>query len=451
MISLNPLAWVGLAAVAAPILVHLLAHRRAKRVPFPTLRFLQPTRLSAIRRRVLEDLGLLALRCAIVVIAAAAFAGPLMLTPSRRAAWNARLVRAVVVSGHVTQGPAIAALKGCATPDCFRAQQFNTNTVAEGIHRAVAWLESAPPGRRELVIAAPLTIGSIADVDLAAVPSDVGIRFTRTEDLPAVRRVIAAPLLARTGTLRRIAALAGRTTRVSEDVGDASARWPIEIVAPPDLLDTADAALAAVGSRHVPQPPPDCRGRLILLPPADAEIVTTSVQPSWDGGGESVRVAWMADAIARMARDHDLQEEAARAPSGLADDRFTRAPWRTLARAADGRPMVSAAASSQTLLVATAPRAGDLIAAVVLRAFANGLAPEADLSAAEIVPIPDEQIRAWSRQPGPPAAQRLNTVDRDDRRWLWVAVLLLMIIETWIRRSRREHADQIVQEAVRVA
>ena len=60
MIWLNPAAWIAVAIVAAPVLIHLLVHRRAERFPFPTLRFIQPTRLAAIRRHVLEDIVLLA-------------------------------------------------------------------------------------------------------------------------------------------------------------------------------------------------------------------------------------------------------------------------------------------------------------------------------------------------------------------------------------------------------
>ena len=62
MLWLNPSALFALAAVAAPILIHILIQRRAERFPFPTLRFLQPTRLAAIRRHLLEDLPLLAVR-----------------------------------------------------------------------------------------------------------------------------------------------------------------------------------------------------------------------------------------------------------------------------------------------------------------------------------------------------------------------------------------------------
>jgi hypothetical protein len=65
VIWLNPLALIAVAAIAAPILIHILVQRRAAPFPFPTLRFLQPTRLAAIRRHRLEDLLLLAVRAAI--------------------------------------------------------------------------------------------------------------------------------------------------------------------------------------------------------------------------------------------------------------------------------------------------------------------------------------------------------------------------------------------------
>ena len=93
----SPLVLFALAAVAAPILIHILVQRRAERVPFPTLRFLQPTRLAAIRRHVLDDAALLAVRAAILAAAVAALAGPLVITSARRQTWERRIVRAVVV------------------------------------------------------------------------------------------------------------------------------------------------------------------------------------------------------------------------------------------------------------------------------------------------------------------------------------------------------------------
>ena len=97
MFWLNPSVLLALAAAAAPILIHLLVQRRAERFPFPTLRFLQPTRLAAIRRHVLEDLPLLAVRVALLAAAVAALAGPLFVTKARRLAWDRRVVRATVV------------------------------------------------------------------------------------------------------------------------------------------------------------------------------------------------------------------------------------------------------------------------------------------------------------------------------------------------------------------
>src|SRR6516165_9206261 len=99
MFWVNPLALFTAAAAAAPVLIHILIQRRAERFPFPTLRFLQPTRLASIRRHVLEDAPLLVVRAAILSVAALALAGPLLLTASRREAWDRRLVRAIVVDG----------------------------------------------------------------------------------------------------------------------------------------------------------------------------------------------------------------------------------------------------------------------------------------------------------------------------------------------------------------
>src|SRR5262245_33147079 len=141
MIWLNPIAWLGLAAIVIPVAVHLLAHHRAQRQPFPTLRFLPSTRLAATRRRALEDIPLLIVRSAIIAAAVAACAGPLIVTPARRALWDARLVRAVVQVSEVSE----------ASPAPFLEQRFRGSDLATGINQAVAWLDGAPPARRELL------------------------------------------------------------------------------------------------------------------------------------------------------------------------------------------------------------------------------------------------------------------------------------------------------------
>src|SRR3954466_5934211 len=97
MLWLNPIALVALAAVAAPVLIHILVQRRAESIAFPTLRFLKRTPLAAIRRHLLEDGWLRAVGAAIWAAAVAAVAGPLVMTALRRQQWDRRIVRATAV------------------------------------------------------------------------------------------------------------------------------------------------------------------------------------------------------------------------------------------------------------------------------------------------------------------------------------------------------------------
>jgi hypothetical protein len=159
----------------------------------------------------------------------------------------------------------------------------------------------------------------------------------------------------------------------------------------------------------------------------------------------------MADAAAHIARDAALLDEAARVPNGLADARLAQSPWQVLARAGDGRPLASAAASQGTLVLTMTSRAGDLAIPTMLRAIAGSLAPDEDPAAAEILPIPESQLNAWSRAPGPAPRPRPENVERDDRRWLWGSVLVLLGIEVWLRRSRRDAAETIEETRARVA
>src|SRR5262249_37655701 len=73
---LNPIAWLGLVALAAPVIAHLFARRPARVQPFPTLRFLPASALRPVRRDRLSDLPLLSLRCLLIGVAVAALAGP---------------------------------------------------------------------------------------------------------------------------------------------------------------------------------------------------------------------------------------------------------------------------------------------------------------------------------------------------------------------------------------
>ena len=434
MIWLHPAVLFGLAVAVVPILVHLLVHRRTEPLAFPTLRFLRPARLASVRRRVLDDVPLLAVRCAIVAAVVGALAGPLVVTASRRSSWDRRLTRAIV---HDEGSPRAGASAGDRP---FRSQEFSGSRLGEAVRRAMAWLESAPPSRRELLIESALTIGSITPVDLADLPADIGIRFVRVAALPATRSIALPRLLTADGLLNRDVTLAGPSTVVTRRLNTATPAaglWPIEMIAPPASRQAVDAAVAAVIALGVPAPATGRRARIVV----DAAAARADIGP--------VRAPGIAEAIAAIARDRDLQMASRRISCGAGDDRFGADPWQPIARSSDGTVLVAGGQQGDRLVVATRAMASDLCMPILVRATANALAPTVDLVREEILPIPEGDLRAWSRPAGPVSSAQTKNVDEDDRRWLWTAALVLLVVETRLRRTRR--SDRTEYEAARVA
>ena len=470
---LNPSALFALAAIAAPILIHILVQRRAERFPFPTLRFLQPTRLAAIRRHLLEDPWLLAIRIGVLAAAVIALAGPLLVTAARRRAWDNRLVRAIVIDDNATAAsPAVPSRDD--RPSATTQQRFEGPSLPDRIRRATLWLETTPPARREIVIASAFPIGSITNADVAAVPGGIGIRFERIGRLPGTRTFDGGRLLTPGGVHRRELTLTGDRTSARDVATGDRLTWPIEIVADAAHKPALDAAAAAVLSQHVWAAPPDRHARVVLIPATPTSGVVHAFPPPLAGAPGELRrdtpkreehegdrpavvngvsdavpitIPWIADAVARIARDADLHAASWRVAAGLADGRFASAPWQVLAVAADGRPLAAAAGSADRLLVASAADATDLATPVLLRSIANGIATVPDLQQTEVMPIPDAVLKQWSRPPAPVASPRIETVDHDDRRWWWLAVLCLLVLEHWIRGERPVTASRQRTEA----
>jgi hypothetical protein len=76
MTFLAPLFLFGAAAIALPILFHLIRRTTRERTPFSSLMFLQPSPPRLTHRSRLENLLLLLLRCAVLCLLALAFARP---------------------------------------------------------------------------------------------------------------------------------------------------------------------------------------------------------------------------------------------------------------------------------------------------------------------------------------------------------------------------------------
>jgi aerotolerance regulator-like protein len=438
VIWLNPAAWIGLLAIAWPIVIHILVQRKAERLAFPSLRFLQQGRLASIRRHLLEDVPLLAIRAAIVAAAVAALAGPLIVTRTQRQAWNARVVRAIVVDDVAR------AASASARNQAFLSQTFETPAVADAIPRAVAWLESAPPARRELLIIGRLALGSVSADDLAAIPPGIGIRFEQSGGLPAEGNIAGGRVLASGSVVvQQQVRLKDVQTSVEETGAAASDPLPVDVVSSTDARPIVDIAIAAARSQRVWAPAANRRGRLVLLDP--------SMDPAAVADGGPVTESWIADAVASIARDRDLQAAGAQTPAGLSDPRFSAMPWQPLFLAPDGRPAAVAGASRASLVVVSGAPPSSLVTPLLLRAMVNALGGPPDLRRAEVLPIPESLLRAWSRPPLPVTAPRLDRVERDDRRGLWILVLALLAMETWVRRAKAEEKTSTYEEDVRVA
>ena len=76
MSFLTPLFFAGVAALAVPILVHLVRRTRARKVQFPALVFVRQVPQRTIRRRTLQNVLLLLLRCLAILLIVIAFTRP---------------------------------------------------------------------------------------------------------------------------------------------------------------------------------------------------------------------------------------------------------------------------------------------------------------------------------------------------------------------------------------
>jgi hypothetical protein len=76
MSFLTPLFFLGVTALAAPILVHLVRRTRARKVQFPALVFVRQVPQRTIRRRTLQNILLLLLRCLAILLIVIAFTRP---------------------------------------------------------------------------------------------------------------------------------------------------------------------------------------------------------------------------------------------------------------------------------------------------------------------------------------------------------------------------------------
>src|SRR5690348_12979853 len=82
MSFLTPLFLGGLAALAVPVLIHLINRERREVVEFPSLMFLQRIPYRSVRRQKLRHVFLLVMRCLALALLVVAFARPFVKRPA---------------------------------------------------------------------------------------------------------------------------------------------------------------------------------------------------------------------------------------------------------------------------------------------------------------------------------------------------------------------------------
>jgi hypothetical protein len=415
MIWRNPWAWLGLASLALPILIHLLGLGRAKVVPFPTLRFLDASKLLPTRRTRIHDAALLVVRLAILFAAVAALARPLWLSANRKRVVESALARAIIVE------------RGLGAPESLSTNAtasivVQSSNPAREISGAAQWLERQP-GRRELVIVSHFRRGSIDSSDLANVPRAIGVRLVRLElgDSTVIARAQTGA-----GTVNARTTLGEQTTTSEWTTAPSPAPEIATLLVAPGDRARADAAVRAALVVGIALPLDSTRSVAVAYPGA-------SLPPS-----TPIDSAWMIAAAARIRADSTLIDAASLSPAVAADTSGL-----VVARNGTNQPVVMAKRSAGNLLLVAAFDPGSLASAALLSAIAK-----ARSTATPVAPgmIASESLAAWQRAP---AADRSAAAlgDESDGRWLWIAVLILLGIEALMRRSRRE--AQMAAEVVR--
>jgi len=444
MIWQNPWAWVGLAAIAVPILVHLLARRHAIRVRFPTLRFLPVSPITAVRRHRLTDLALLAVRIAIITAAVGALAQPYVMTATRGRSASALLSRAIVIDSSASMSHASADGRPArdvarATATTLEPRADSTTTIeseglAAGLAAAEPWLERAP-GRREVVVISDFQRGALTAEDLRALPADAGVRLIKI-DVARQSTETAGPAMqgGARGVTSRMTLAADRTD-VEWTTSPPGTREPVALraFAGPSERALADAAIEAALATGVPAAPASTRIAIVFPSAAERAALVSRARP--------IDAQWF-QVIDRLRRD-PLVVAAAQADNGSASAAsdlpnslvpvVTTPGGRVLVSAAvadvDGTPALALFPASANGLMPAALAVGVLRANTEARGLAE-LEPET---------ISAETLRQWERGAGvTPASNPTRRAPRDasDGRWLWAVALVLLLVEAWMRHAK---------------
>ncbi|HTE44152.1 MAG TPA: BatA domain-containing protein [Gemmatimonadaceae bacterium] len=440
----NAWAFIGLAALALPVLIHLLSRGHARVHRFPTLRFLEASRLLPTRRTRVHDLLLLAVRAGILAAAVIALAQPVWRTANRTRALGRTLARAIVVDTSASMNR--VTLSGDRAIDSAHSEarrfaaQAQTSTViathspSAAIPAAVEWL-NRQQGRGELVVVSDFQDGAVTAAGLSVLPHAFGVKLAR---IPVKELATPVELMSRFGTDEM-------TARTTVTLASTNVDWTLRaplarrgddqlsVLAGPGERARADAAIRAAGTIAVRLPLDSVHTIAVVLPQfaQRAELVRASNAPL---------SRWATDVVARLRSDSLLLVVAS--ASADVPTAVDTVGGIVVARTAAGRPAVMAkqdtARGHERLLLFSFADAGSLTSAALIAATNTARSLALPLTELDPSTLSDATLASWQREPAAEAPPRNNANARggtSDGRWLWLLALLLLALETWMRRA----------------
>jgi hypothetical protein len=408
----NPFALLGLLAITIPVIIHLLGRHQSRIERFPTLRFIGTSRLNPTRRKQLSDLLLLLLRVAIVAIAAVALTQPSC--SSRGSDSSPTINRVVIVDTSASMRRLTAAGQVASVIASQVAESLSNNVVARvvetddptsSLQGAVAWL-STRTGLREIAVVSDFQRSTVDSIDLASIPSDMGLTLSPVATQPCVS--------ANTPVIPNPARdlLLSNQKQIPPCPRDDS-------VSISTVVDSTEAARTDAAWRATGRPRPNdttARIAIIYRSAIDASRLAAETAP--------VDSQWMVRTLASIQRDPVVVAASKRAQSAGTPGADT------LLQNNAGRPVLSAGRRGQELLLFVHDDAGSLLSAALNASLTrSSSALEQDsttLSAAEIA--------QWQRSPTLAAD---TPRERSDARWFWLAALVLIGVETLVRANYR--------------
>lgn len=494
MIWQNPWAWAGLALLALPVLVHLLSRAPAELRQFPSLRFIEATRLPPRRRTRVRDVPLLLVRLGILAAAIAALAQPLVRARHGNSAAN--IVRAIVVDTSASMQRTVPGGSGAvadsarriasaSADDAARSVVIATASVADALPGVAEWL-GQQPGRHELVVVSDFQRGTLDSLALRALPARYGIRLVRVAGSPVdtsfamsgaagARALRVTPLEKSTritsqGATTQVPASAQSITMLGSDAERAGANAAMNAALSPMYSLASDSGRATVADVRFRTTPAglfgdSARGTrdVRIVYPGFAErqaLIDRATLPAERWMGELLLElqsnALLQDAV-RDARPVPATAFSANESANDSAKRTGAAPMVVLGRDAGGEPIVWAAqdstANGGALLLFVNAEAGSLTSAALVRAAASSMADDVPLAEHEPFTTSDQELQRWSRTSTDSASAETEASARalastsaidggdSDARWLWLVALVLLGVETWMRRASRNAAE----------